>query len=322
MHNIKYFFLVISFFLVVGVAFAQKMSREEYIEKYKDIAIKQMKKYKIPASITLAQGILESGNGNSRLAKKGNNHFGIKCHNDWKGKKIHEWDDGKRECFRKYKNPKRSFLDHSFFLTERQRYSGLFEYDITDYKSWAKGLKKAGYSTNKDYPKLLIKIIEENKLYKYDSKKVSKKSYSKKTAKKKKEKEIKFYPDYKFLNETDFQQIEIGGDNRKVYLNNKKKFIFARKGDNFYLIAKEFGIYAWQVSKHNDLSKNDLLIAGQMVYLQKKNRKGKRKFHKFLKNETMYSVSQLYGIQLRLLYKWNDMEEGEQPKPGHKIRLR
>ncbi len=318
MKNIRYHFLVISFFLLVGISPAQKMSREEYIEKYKDIAIEQMKKYNIPASITLAQGILESGNGNSRLATKGNNHFGIKCHKNWKGKKIYARDDKKRECFRKYKNPERSFLDHSFFLTERQRYSHLFKYDITDYKLWAKGLKKAGYATNNNYPKLLIKIIEENELYKYDRNEVSAKPSSKKTIKK----EIKFDPDYVFPKETDFQQIEIDGDNRKVYLNNKKKFIFAREGDGFQLIAKEFGIYVWQVYKNNDLSKNDSLIAGQIVYLQKKKRKGKQKFHTFLENETMYSVSQLYGIQLRLLYKRNDMKEGEQPKAGHKIRLR
>lgn len=322
MKNLKYLFLVISFFLVVGISPAQKMSREEYIEKYKDIAIEQMKKYKIPASITLAQGILESGNGNSRLATKGNNHFGIKCHKGWKGRKIYAKDDKRRECFRKYKNPERSFLDHSFFLTERQRYSELFKYDITDYKSWAKGLKKAGYATNKNYPKLLIKIIEENELYKYDSKNVSTKPSSKKIAKKKIEKDIKFNPDYIFLKDTGFQLKEIAGDNRNVYLNNKKKFVFAREGDNFESIAGEFGIYKWQVYKNNDLSKNDSLIAGQIVYLQKKRRKGVQKFHTFLENETMYSVSQLYGIQLRLLYKWNDMEEGEQPKTGHKLRLR
>ena len=322
MNNIKYHFLVISFFLLLGTVSSQKMSREEYIEKYKDIAVEQMKKYKIPASITLAQGILESGNGNSRLATKGNNHFGIKCHKGWKGKKIYAHDDKRRECFRKYKNPERSFLDHSFFLTERQRYSDLFKYDITDYKSWAKGLKKAGYATNKNYPKLLIKIIEENELYKYDSKDVFTKPPSKKTAKKKIEKDVKFNPDYVFLKETDFQQIEIAGDNRKVYKNNGKKLIFARKGDDFHLIAKEFGVYEWQISKYNDLSKDDSLITGQIVYLQKKRRKGTQKFHTFLETETMYSVSQLYGIQLRLLYKWNDMEEGEQPKPGHKIRLR
>ena len=143
------------------------MTRNEYIDKYKDEAIFQMKKYKIPASITLAQGILESGDGNSELAKKSNNHFGIKCHSDWQGDRVYYDDDQKNECFRKYFSFIDSFEDHSKFLLQ-PRYAALFEYELTDYKSWAKGLKKAGYATNPNYAKLLIKVIEENKLYKLD----------------------------------------------------------------------------------------------------------------------------------------------------------
>ena len=146
---------------------AQNMTRNEYIDKYKDEAIYQMKKYKIPASITLAQGILESGDGNSELAKKSNNHFGIKCHSDWEGDRVYHDDDKKNECFRKYNKVRDSFDDHSEFLL-RPRYASLFEYALTDYKSWAKGLKKAGYATNPNYAKHLIKIIEENELHKLD----------------------------------------------------------------------------------------------------------------------------------------------------------
>ena len=146
---------------------AQNMTRNEYIDKYKDEAIYQMKKYKIPASITLAQGILESGDGNSELAKKSNNHFGIKCHSDWEGERVYHDDDKKDECFRKYNKVRDSYDDHSEFLL-RPRYAALFEYALTDYKSWAKGLKKAGYATNPNYAKHLIKIIEENELYKLD----------------------------------------------------------------------------------------------------------------------------------------------------------
>lgn len=141
---------------------------EKYIIKYKDMAIIEMKMYSIPASITLAQAILESGNGESRLAKKGNNHFGIKCHNNWNGKTIIEDDDNKGECFRKYDRISDSYRDHSLFLTERGRYSFLFEYSLTDYKAWAKGLKKAGYATNPRYPQLLIDLIEKYNLNKYD----------------------------------------------------------------------------------------------------------------------------------------------------------
>jgi GR25 family glycosyltransferase involved in LPS biosynthesis len=146
---------------------AQNMTRNEYIDKYKNEAVYQMKKYKIPASITLAQGILESGDGNSELAKKSNNHFGIKCHSDWEGERVYHDDDKKNECFRKYNKVRDSYDDHSEFLL-RPRYASLFEYALTDYKSWAKGLKKAGYATNPNYAKHLIKIIEENELHKLD----------------------------------------------------------------------------------------------------------------------------------------------------------
>ena len=156
------FLLIFSFQLS-----AQNMTRNEYVDKYKDEAIYQMKKYKIPASITLAQGILESGDGNSELAKKSNNHFGIKCHSDWEGDRVYHDDDKKNECFRKYNKVRDSFDDHSEFLL-RPRYASLFEYALTDYKSWAKGLKKAGYATNPNYAKHLIKIIEENELHKLD----------------------------------------------------------------------------------------------------------------------------------------------------------
>ncbi|WP_196885263.1 glucosaminidase domain-containing protein [Aureivirga sp. CE67] len=139
-----------------------------YIETYRKIAIDEMKKYGVPASITLAQGILESGRGQSKLASKSNNHFGVKCHKDWKGPKVYHDDDRKGECFRKYKHPKYSFRDHSLFLVERDRYSFLFEYKVTDYKRWAKGLKKAGYATDPKYPAKLISIIEKYELHKYD----------------------------------------------------------------------------------------------------------------------------------------------------------
>ena len=155
--------LIISPVLVV----AQSIT-ERYISKYSNTAVAEMERYGIPASITLAQGILESGNGESRLATEGNNHFGIKCHSNWNGKTIIEDDDEKGECFRKYSKVADSYRDHSLFLTERGRYSFLFEYQKTAYKKWAKGLKKAGYATNPIYPTLLINLIERYELYTYD----------------------------------------------------------------------------------------------------------------------------------------------------------
>lgn len=159
--------ILIIFFFITSVVFSQEISRERYIEMYSDEAINQMRKYNIPASITLAQGILESGNGNSELTKASNNHFGIKCHSDWSGETVYYDDDAKNECFRKYSSVSESYEDHSKFLLKK-RYSKLFEYSIYDYKSWAKGLKKAGYATNPKYAKHLIKIIEDNTLYVFD----------------------------------------------------------------------------------------------------------------------------------------------------------
>ncbi len=312
---------ILSFILLVVLfsvnSFAQKQTTQQYIEKYKDIAIKKMKEYKIPASITLAQGVLESGNGNSRLARKANNHFGIKCHKDWNGKKFRLDDDKRRECFRKYKSVEKSFSDHSYFLTQRSRYSFLFKLDITDYKGWAYGLKKAGYATNPKYPQLLIRIIEENKLYKFDQK-----TASSTKSKKKKDEIITYDPNFILPSEEDFEAIEISGNNRQIFTNNSVKFIFAQKDDTFYKIAQDFEIYTWQVYKYNDLKKSDKIKEGQIIYIQLKKNKGKVKFHVVKKHETMYSISQLYGIKLKQLYKKNKIPEDSRPQVGQKLKLR
>ncbi len=313
--------LILSFILPVVLfsvnSFAQKQTTQQYIEKYKDIATKKMKEYKIPASITLAQGILESGNGNSRLARKANNHFGIKCHKDWNGKKFRLDDDKRRECFRKYKSVEESFSDHSYFLTQRSRYLFLFKLDITDYKGWAYGLKKAGYATNPKYPQLLIKIIEENKLYKFDQT-----TASSIKPKKKKDEIITYDPNFILPSEEDFEAIEIGGNNRQIFTNNSVKFIFAQKDDTFYKIAQDFEIYTWQVYKYNDLKKSSKLKEGQIIYIQPKKKKGNLKFHVVKEHETMYSISQLYGIKLKQLYKKNKMPESSRPQVGQKLKLR
>lgn len=171
----KRYLLFVILILFVNSLSAQHLSRQQYINKYKDIAIKQMNGYGIPASIILAQACLESANGNSELAVKANNHFGIKCHSSWSGKKYKYDDDKKRECFRKYAKPEDSFKDHSIFLKSGKRYASLFDLPKGDYKQWAHGLKAAGYATNPKYAYLLIDIIEKNQLYKYDNKQLSKK---------------------------------------------------------------------------------------------------------------------------------------------------
>lgn len=296
----------------------KRMSTEKYIDTYKAIAIKKMKEYKIPASITLAQGILESGSGNSRLAVKGNNHFGIKCHKGWKGQKIYEDDDAKHECFRKYKKAEDSYSDHSDFLTQRGRYSFLFEYKTTDYKKWAYGLKKAGYATNPKYPELLIRIIEKYDLDKYD-----KKGGSKGTKQKVEPKSSKVVSSA-IPSVADYKKAYVNEKGRQVFNNNKVKLIVIKKGDTFNGIAKEFDIYAWQLYRNNDVNKKHILQIGEVIYLEKKKRKANKKYKNFKvrQGDSMQKVSQIYGVRLSRLYKMNNMADGVQPEVGKYLKLR
>lgn len=307
--------------------------REAYIEKYKDIAIRQMKRTGIPASIILAQACLESADGTSTLAVKGNNHFGIKCH-EWDGPTIRKDDDKRKECFRKYRNAEESFKDHSKFLTERSRYAFLFEYDKTDYTSWAYGLKKAGYATNPKYPQLLIKIIEDYQLYKYDSGKSGKKKKTGRTEISESATNI----DGTYLSKSDpdparsvIERIEVTesylyrySHERKIYRNNGKLFIIAKDGDSFKGIAKEYNFFKRELMSFNDRKKEHSITKGEIIYLQKKSRKAKRgiKEHVFSIEDDMYGISQKYGIRLKRLYKMNKIEEGTEPECGTILKLR
>ncbi|MCD4680479.1 MAG: glucosaminidase domain-containing protein [Bacteroidales bacterium] len=303
--------------LVMGQKGNDKITPDQYINKYKDIAIQEMYEFKIPASITLAQGLLESGNGNSELAKKAKNHFGIKCHKEWTGKTFHMDDDEKDECFRKYNNPEESYSDHSCFLSSRERYSELFEHDITDYKRWAHGLKKAGYATNPKYAHILIRIIEENKLFLYDSQQYTR------TSKSKSEKNTQDITlDFESSDPDDFESISISGSNRKVYVNNGIRCIRAKKGDNFRKISDELEMLDWQLARYNDMKKGDRIREKDIIYLQPKKKKGSKAYHKVKPYETMHSISQLHGIKLKQLYKKNNMPAGSIPELGQKLWLR
>ena len=311
------FLLPLLFFASTLLA-QQRMHTEDYIDLYKDVAIKKMKEYKIPASITLAQGILESGSGNSSLAKKANNHFGIKCHKGWTGKKFYMDDDEKHECFRKYKHASDSYRDHSKFLTQRGRYSFLFDYKTTDYKKWAYGLKKAGYATNPKYPQLLIRIIEKYHLDQYDRKgsgggnKAKEKAAGSKT--------ITFIAP----SVSGFTKAGTSPTGRTIYINNGKKLIVAKAGDNFYDIAEEFEIYSWQLFKYNEVIKKHILQIGELIYLEKKKNKAdkKHKIHIVSEGESMHQIAQLYGIKLKKLYKMNKMDTGKKPEAGTSLKLR
>jgi LysM repeat protein len=283
-------------------ALSQKITRAEYIETYKDLAVKEMQRTGIPASITLAQGILESGDGNSTLARKGKNHFGIKCHSDWKGKKIYHDDDLKNECFRKYKSVYESYRDHSDFLTTRSRYQFLFDLELTDYKAWAKGLKKAGYATSRTYADALIRIIEENQLYKFDDSLFA----PKKVKERKKEKRVVE------TKSVDYQ------------LNNNIKCVYAKTGDNLEIIAQRHGKLPFELARYNEIERAAELIEGQIIYLQPKRKNASRSFnyHEVKAGETMHSISQKYGVKLKHLYLKNQMDEGSEPEVGQKLWLR
>ena len=267
---------------------------ESYIKKYRELAVEEMKKYHIPASITLAQGLLESGAGKSELARKSNNHFGIKCGGDWRGKTVSHDDDACGECFRAYKHPKDSYEDHSKFLVGRPRYASLFKLKITDYKGWARGLKKAGYATNPRYADQLIGIIELYELYKYDEK-----NYLK--------------------------WIKKNPNPHQTYIANDLLYIVVRAGDSWKSISQEFDISQKKLRKYNDLYKGYALQVGDILYLEQKNKRADEDHivHVLRAGESMYSIAQKYGIRLKNLYKLNKMHEDDPtPEVGTILRLR
>jgi LysM repeat protein len=306
--------LLFCFFLqlIVANSLAQSKKRisvNDYVNTYKDAAIEEMKRSGIPASVTLAQGILESENGNSRLTRDGNNHFGIKCH-DWDGQGIYKDDDTKNECFRKYKTANESFHDHSDFLLSRQRYSTLFQYKTTDYKSWAKGLKKAGYATNPKYDDLLIKIIEDNNLHQYDQDYATTSRNRNAFSEKKK---------------TESRDGDISISlNRPVFKRNNLEYIVVKSGDSFNKISRELDMLTWEILKYNELTKDSIIHEGQILYLQSKRWRAEsgKETHQVLAGETVYSISQLFGVKSKRIRRYNHLSKNEEVKSGDMINLR
>lgn len=302
--------------LATAMVWGQKLTRTEYIEKYAETAVREMKATGIPASITLAQGCLESGNGNSTLATKANNHFGIKCHKNWKGKTIRHDDDEKNECFRSYRNADESFRDHSDFLRYSDRYAALFNLELTDYKGWAYGLQKAGYATAKTYAESLIRIIEENELYRYD--KLDSKAREElpptpmeaefSTA-------FKPYPGHKLYTAS------LG---REIRTTNGVAWIIARDGDTYAGLAKEFNLFRGEILRFNDRSRNTALQPGEVVYVEAKKRESAKNLDKHVveEGETMRGLAQRYAVKMKKLYQYNAMSPGTEPEPGTILNLR
>lgn len=268
---------------------------QQYFDQYKDLAIQQMKRYHIPASITLAQGVLESGAGRSTLATKGNNHFGIKCHG-WTGRAVYQDDDERNECFRAYDNAYDSYEDHSKFLTTSNRYSSLFQLKQTDYKGWAYGLKSCGYATNPRYAIQLIDIIQLYKLYELDEGKSSGKTS--------------------------------GGHmpSHRVYEFNQNYYVIANAGDTYRTIGDDMGVSYKKLAKYNENERDAQLEEGDFVWLQKKRRNAPKEYknrpHTVEGGESMYTISQRYGIRLKYLYKMNELTPDYQIKVGDVLRIR
>jgi flagellum-specific peptidoglycan hydrolase FlgJ len=303
----------------------RKITREEYINTFKDIAISEMNRSGIPASISLAQGMLESDNGNSRLAIKANNHFGIKCHG-WTGKEVYHDDDENDECFRKYKSAKESYKDHTDFLMNGSRYVFLFYLDQTDYKGWAKGLADAGYATNPTYASDLIRIIEENDLARYD-----------KPQKKPRKREERAEKELAEVDQTMADRAEVksntekltgstgsGVQKRKILTRNRINYIIVNKGDTYISLSEEFKLMPFELARYNEIERNVPLDSGQVLYIQPKRNQASVEFrtHTVKEGETMYQISQLYGIKLDVLYKKNLMQKGTEPAVGDVLFLR
>ncbi len=307
--------LLLSLFLLHASLFAQEnISLPEYIETYKHIAMAEMRESGIPASIKLAQAILESGFGNGELAVYANNHFGIKCHG-WQGMTYYYDDDEPGECFRKYTDPVQSFLDHSEFLSTRPWYATLFELEPDDYVAWAHGLKEAGYATNPQYAHKLIRIINEHELDRFDRKAFDPGYLAAEHlyADRPDEKE-------KMLAEQT-EDISPEEDQRRILIYNRIKYVIAGEGDTPRSLARELDMRPRQIINYNNLDGPEPFEAGQRVYLQPKRRKGGEAYHIVSQGDTMEEISQRYGIRIENLYRRNDMTYGMEPEPGQKILL-
>ncbi len=297
--------LILLLLLVGGIPYrmvAQQLNQNylRYIERYHKAAMEQMRLYKIPASITLAQGLLESGAGESYLARAANNHFGIKVSSDWTGPYVLRDDDAPNEKFRKYPNAEQSYVDHSRFL-QRKRYASLFELKMSDYKGWAYGLKRCGYATSPTYAQNLITIIERYNLTQYDHKGGAS------------------LKELVHANAT-----MIGG--YQLAINNDIPYVRAQQGDDLKRISKATGVSARKLRKYNELSKNSIPNAGDIIYLESKKRKAakemRHKQHVVQRGESMYGIAQAYGVRLKNLYKMNHMDADDDIQVGTPLRVR
>ena len=279
---------------------------QTYIRTYADECIRQMKRHKIPASITMAQGLIETGAGSSRLARDGNNHFGIKCHRAWQGQRIYADDDLKGECFRKYRSAGDSYEDHSNFL-KQPRYRVLYTYQITDYEAWARGLQQCGYATNKGYANMLIKVIEQYELYELDRGRYPRWMSGRPA------------PTYTPSEKDPEMKLTHEG-----YFSYGLLYILANEGDSLESIAREMGISLKRLADYNDMPVDFPIKAGDVIYLERKNKRATPDYpdHVVQVGESMHDISQRYGIRLDRLYRMNHLDYDYAPEEGDVLRLR
>lgn len=328
----------------VGVCRAEKSPQQAYIDKYSKTAVAEMYRSGVPASITLAQGMLESANGQSELATKGNNHFGIKCH-DWTGARMYYDDDRRNECFRKYDSAWESFRDHSDFLRYRDRYKSLFDLRTTDYKGWAYGLKRAGYATDPAYPRKLIKLIEDYGLDRFDTMPASYGAGAEDDGTSKSSAKARKRRDRRKASESDVPQTlpesptvleqaqPLGPEqgrrfsfplSRQLYSQNGVPFVYSAPGETYSEIAKSYGLFHKEILKYNELSSDETLLPGTVVYLQRKKSQAARQveMHIVDSDETLRDIAQRYGVRMKSLEKINGFAEGHPLREGDVVYLR
>lgn len=309
------------------------MTREEYIDRYKSIAVAHMERYGIPASITLAQGILESDCGNSQLSRRSNNHFGIKCKKNWNGERVYHDDDDKGECFRAYSSVEASYQDHAEFLDTQPRYDSLFRYSPTDYRSWARGLKACGYATAPDYPQRLTRIIEESELYLLDREN-GESLYASRHRNASEQAADAFAAgssvtdprptDAERIDPDDFRVTINAFRGYNIYLMNGVHYILAKEGDTFETLGGLFRISARNLRKFNDLDRRAQPVQGEMICIGRKKRRweGNAMNHIVQPGETIASVAQSYAIRTRSLAKLNKLDAATPLTPGMTLRIR
>ncbi|MDQ6813753.1 MAG: glucosaminidase domain-containing protein [Bacteroidota bacterium] len=325
---------LLSAILLLSSAFGQsdKIRIQAYVNSYKELAISEMLRTGVPASITLAQGILETAGGQSDLAAVANNHFGIKCKSEWTGETMYHDDDIKNECFRKYFSAEDSYKDHSDFLRTRPMYAFLFKLDPTDYEGWAKGLKRAGYATNPAYAQQLIRLVVENDLQSYTLMAMQKKETGDElfATGSLVQKQIVDADDNELKNEPVFVLKTNGKDKiadsryplNAVFNINEAKVVYAESGTSLLALANNYNVGLKKLIEFNELEATDIITSNQLIFLQRKGKKGTKDIHIVEQNESLHDIAQKEGIQLSAMLEYNGLQKGMQPAAGEKIYLK